>query len=326
MRTTTTILAFLTLLWWGKSGAMGQKRSHPVSPKSADVSANCFNPADQSEVRLWDGRAPGAIGDDPCRDIPFLKFYPAGQEGRRNKPAIIVIPGGGYDRLSDRKEQAPVGEYFSHVLGVPTFILFYRLAQPDGTYRYPVPMWDGQRALKVVRYRSAHYSIDPGHIGLFGFSAGGHLASTVTVHSSSDFELPKHDAVDETNGRPDFLGLGYPVISMLPDQFASPNSLKHLLYGYLGRDLDRLEHYLSEQDNVTSRTPPVFLFESRDDNKISPQNSVLFANGLHAKNIPAEFHMFPHGVHGAGLAEGIPGEQDWPGMFRLWLERLGYMH
>jgi len=235
------------------------------------------------------------------------------------------MPGGGYDRLTDLKEQAPVGEYFSQTLHVTTFVLFYRLVQPDGNYRYPVPMWDGQRALKLVRYRAAQYGVDPNRVGIFGFSAGGHLASTITLHSGTDFDLPEHDAVDAMKARPNFVGLGYPVISMLPDQYASPNSRSHLLYGYEGRNLDRLEHYLSGQLNVTAHTPPVFLFESMDDQKISPQNSVLFSDALRAAGVPSDVHLFAHGVHGAGLATGIPDEEAWPNMFHDWLDKLGYL-
>jgi hypothetical protein len=172
-----------------------------------------------------------------------------------------LIPGGGYDRLSDVKEQTPVAEYFSHNFNITTFVLYYRLVQPDGTYRYPVPMWDGQRALKFIRYHAHELGIDPNRVGVFGFSAGGHLASTLALHSASDFDLPVHDAVDAMNGRPNFLGLGYPVISMNPAQFAAPSSLAHLLYGYSGHALDYLQDYLSGQGNVTADTPPVFLFE-----------------------------------------------------------------
>jgi acetyl esterase/lipase len=236
-----------------------------------------------------------------------------------------LIPGGGYDRLTDSKEQAPVADYFSQKLGLTTFVLYYRLVQTDGTYRYPVPMWDGQRALKLIRYRAKDYGIDSNRVGVFGFSAGGHLASTLALHSATDFNLPVHDAVDSMNGRPDFLGLGYPVISMILTQFASPRSLHHLLCGYRGDELHGLEHYLSGQDNVTRNTPPVFLFESMDDKRISPQNSVIFARALQAGHIPADVHLFPRGVHGAGLATNIPEEQTWPDLFHQWLVREGFL-
>jgi acetyl esterase/lipase len=319
------LLATCLLLCCALPDATAQREAHHHRHSKSDASqANCFDRSDPSEIRLWEGRAPGAVGDDPCRDIPYLKVYTPGKSATRT--AIIIVPGGGYDRLTDRKEQAPVGEYFSQQLHVTAFVLYYRLVQPDGTYRYPVPIWDGQRALRLIRNRAVQYGLNPNSIGLFGFSAGGHLASTLALHSATDFDLPQHDAVDATNGRPDFLGLGYPVISMLPDQFASANSLKHLLAGYHGRELEHLEHYLSGQDNVTPHIPPVFLFESMDDAKISPENSVLLARALQRAGIPADVHLYSHGLHGSGLAEGVSEEKDWPAMFRSWLIRQGYLN
>ncbi|HEX6567464.1 MAG TPA: alpha/beta hydrolase, partial [Chthoniobacterales bacterium] len=276
--------------------------------------------------RLWDGRAPGASGDDPGRDIPFLRVYrAAAAQDQALGSAVLLIPGGGYDHLSDEKEQAPVAEYFSQRLKLTTFILYYRLVQPDGTYRYPIPMWDGQRALKLIRYLGSKYGINPRQVGVFGFSAGGHLATMLTVHSGTDFGLPQHDAADLQNGRPDFLGLGYPVISMDPAQFAARSSRSHLLYGFRGRALEHLQHYLSGQENVPSDMPPVFLFESIDDRRISPQNSVLFAQALQAAKVPVQIHLFTHGIHGAGLAGGVPDEQTWPELFHQWLIGLGFL-
>nr|WP_233581104.1 alpha/beta hydrolase [Acidipila sp. EB88] len=270
------------------------------------------------ELRLWEGRAPGAAGEDPCRDIPFLRVFPA-LGGSSAAPAVLLIPGGGYDRLTDAREQAPVAAYLSQTLHITTFVLYYRLAQPDGTYRYPVPMWDGQRALKLVRARAAGLGVDPQRIALLGFSAGGHLASTLALHSATDFGLPVHDAIDAEEGRPNLLALGYPVISMDPVSVPPSGSYRNLLRDYEGPELKHLQTYLSGEENVTSHTPPVFLFESMDDAKISPQNSVLFVSALKAKGIPVEAHLFTHGEHGAGLAIGIPEESAWPAMFQQWL-------
>jgi acetyl esterase/lipase len=318
------LFGLLACAMTNEAKAQEHHHHHEESAVPADA-RNCYDPNDSTEIRLWNNRAPGAVGDDPCRDIPYLKIYPAAPGTSATRTAIIVIPGGGYDRLTDRKEQAPVGAYFSNQLHITTFVLFYRLVQKNGDYRYPIPMWDGQRALKLVRARAAQYGVEPNRIGLFGFSAGGHLASTITLHAGTDFDLSKHDPIDAESARPDFLGLGYPVISMLPMQFASTNSLGHLLYGYDDHELDHLEHYLSGQLNVTPRTPPVFLFESMDDKQISAENSALFSEALRTAQIPADVHLFVHGVHGAGLAVGIPEEEAWPGMFADWLGRLGYL-
>ncbi len=282
----------------------------------AEASQPCYDQYDPNDIRLWDGPAPGAAGNDPCRDIPFMRIYPSGVP---NSPAILVIPGGGYDKLKDVEEQGPVGQYFSQQLHVTTFVLYYRLVQANGTYRYPVPMWDGQRALRMMRYRAAQFGISPEEIGMFGFSAGGHLAATLALHAGSDFNLPQHDAVDSMKAHVRFLGLGYPVISMDPSQFASQNSFDHLLYGYHGRDLEQMEHYLSAQENVTPHTVPVFLFESMDDARISPQNAIMFGQALRSAGVPLDEHIFQHGKHGSGLSVGIPEEQEWPGFFAQWL-------
>ncbi|KAF1004830.1 MAG: Acetylxylan esterase [Luteibacter sp.] len=314
-------LGALALLASGPAAARRSHRDDAPSPSSA----TCFDPSDSRDIPLWTRNVPGSVGDDPCRDIPFVREYVPSEGARGDLPAILIIPGGGYDHLTDAKEQEPVAQHFADAYHVKAFVLYYRLVRDDGTYRYPVPMWDGRRALNLLGHDAARLGIDPRRIGLFGFSAGGHLASTLALHPESDFGMPSHDAVDTANVRPYFLGLGYPVISMLPSEFASPNSLKHLLNGYRGRELDRLEQELSSQDHVTAETPPVFLFESLDDQRISAQNSVLFANALQAAGVPADVHLFRHGEHGAGLAEGIPEEEAWPGMFGHWLNARGFI-
>jgi len=302
-----------------------QGHRHERASSSQTASANCYDPADQAEIRLWPGRAPGASGDDPCRDVPYLRVFPAPAGDSSPKPAILILPGGGYDRLTDTREQAPVAEYFSQTLHVTSFVLYYRLAQQDGTYRYPIPMWDGQRALKLIRSRAGQLGIDAERVALFGFSAGGHLASTLTLHSATDFGLPVHDAVDAERGRPDLLGLGYPVISMDPADVPPSGSYRNLLRGFKGQEVQHLQTYLSGEKNVTARTPPVFLFESMDDAKISAQNSVLFVAALKAQGISVDAHLFAHGEHGAGLAIGIPEESAWPEIFRHWLFQQGFL-
>jgi len=314
----------ITILTTAGSQLSAQTHRHSHSSPMRPVSENCYDPSDPQDIRLWEGRAPGAIGDDPCRDIPYLRVF-ASQSNSNRKPAILILAGGGYDHLTDTKEQTPVADYFSRTMGVTSFVLYYRLVQPDGTYRYPVPMWDGQRAIKLIRYRAAQLAIDPSRLALFGFSAGGHLASTLTLYPASDFDLPVHDAVDAERGRPDLLGLGYPVLSMDPADVPPSGSYRNLLRGFAGSELRHLQTYLSGEKNVTAHTPPVFLFESMDDARISPQNSVLFVSALHAQGIPVDAHLFAHGEHGAGLAEGIPEESAWPEMFHHWLAQQRFI-
>ena len=291
-------------------------------PSSAQTrAANCFNPADPNDVRLWNGPAPGAIGEDPCRDIPFIRVFRASApaSGPLSTTAFLIVPGGGYEHLTGTKEQTPVAEYFANQLHVTAFVLYYRLVQADATYRYPVPVEDGQRALRLIRAHAREYGVDSKRIGLFGFSAGGHLATTLALHPASDFG-PQQDVIDRTSARVDLLGLGYPVISMDPAAVPPTGSYRNLLKGYSGRKLAELQTYLSGEKNVTPNTPPVFLFESMDDKTISPQNSVLFIQALRTAGIPIDAHLFAHGKHGAGLAIGLPEEEAWPEMFRQWLQ------
>jgi acetyl esterase/lipase len=306
-------------------GVFGQRRKHRSHFEAAVPSSNCYDPSDPTKLRLWEGGAPGAVGSNPCRDIPYMQaFSPSGGK-QLLSPAILIMPGGGYDRLTDTKEQAPVAEYFARTFHVTAFVLYYRLVEQDGTYRYPVPMWDGQRAVKLIRSRASQFAIDPERLALFGFSAGGHLASTLTLHSATDFGLPRHDEVDRQNGRPNLLGLGYPVISMDPAAVPPSGSYQNLLRGFTGPELKYFQNYLSGEKNVTDRTPPVFLFESKDDAVISPENSVLFVGALKAHGIPVDAHIFAHGKHGSGLATDEPEESAWPTMFRQWLIEQSFL-
>jgi acetyl esterase/lipase len=300
-----------------------------VKAASAQASSvktdRCYDPNDPRDIRIWSGNAPGAVGTNPCTDIPFLRIYAPESSAVMSNLGIVVMPGGGYNELIDTEEQAPVAEYFANRLGITSFVLYYRLVQANGTYRYPVPMWDAQRAIRYVRANAAQYGIAPDRVGVFGFSAGGHLASTVAIHFANSFGLPDPDSLDETDARPDFVGLGYPVISMDANQYASPNSLQHLLFGYSGAELSQLEQYLSGQDQVNQTTPPTFLFESQDDKQISSQNSTLFSEALNSAGVPSEVHIFEMGLHGDGLAKGQIAEHVWPRLFRTWLAERGLL-
>lgn len=297
-----------------------------ASAAGSEAPRHCYAAGDRLDIRLWEGPAPGAVGDDPCRDIPHLRIYPAAAAaGNGASAAIVLLPGGGYDRLTNEKEQAPVAEYFSRTLNITTFVLYYRLVQADGTYRYPVPMWDGQRAIKLIRHRARDLHIDADRLGVFGFSAGGHLASMLALRAQDSFGLPSVDAVDAVSSAVAMLGLGYPVLSMEPAAHGKSQSRSHLLRGYRGAQLQQLERELSAQYLVGARTPPVFLFVSMDDQRIDPANSVLFADALKAAGATADIHLFAHGAHGVGLATTMAEEQVWPALFGAWLARIHFI-
>lgn len=292
----------------------------------SEAPGHCYVPGDRLDIRLWEGPAPGAVGDDPCRDIPHLRIYPAAAAaGNGDSAAIVLLPGGGYDRLTNEKEQAPVAQYFSRTLNITTFVLYYRLVQADGTYRYPVPMWDGQRALRLIRHRARELHIDADRLGVFGFSAGGHLASMLALRAQDSFGLPPADAIDAVSSDVAMLGLGYPVLSMELAAHGKSQSRSHLLRGYGGAQLQQLERELSAQYLVSARTPPVFLFVSMDDQRIDPANSVLLADALKAAGATADIHLFAHGAHGVGLATTMAEEQVWPALFGAWLARIHFI-
>ena len=185
-------------------------------------------------------------------------------------------------------------------------------------------MWDAQRAVRYVRSNAARFNINPNHIGLFGFSAGGHLAATIALHPTQSFDLTNSDGLDRTNAQIAFLGLGYPVISMSADNFAASASRTYLLRGYTGDQLAQLRDFLSADENVRPNSPPTFIFASYDDKIINPQNSLLFINALQQAGVSYESHMFQHGTHGSGLAEDESEESVWPGLFGQWLSRMEF--
>lgn len=326
MKTRTLSLLLLLLTGVGQTLEAQHHRFEPRAERDAPKSSSepCFDASNPAEHKLWHEGAPGAVGDDPCRDVPYLTVYPAAGAGSGLNPAILIFPGGGYDHLTNEREQEPVAEYFAQHLHVTAILLRYRLAQKDGTYAYPTPMWDAQRAIRLVHTMAARWQIDPERIGVFGFSAGGHLASTVVLHPEDRFGLAPQDRVDESRDTVRFLGLGYPVISMDPATVPPSGSYRNLLRDVDGEKRKELETFLSGEKNVHPGLPPVFLFESLDDKRISAQNSVLFAQALQRAGVPAEIHLFQHGEHGSGLSEGIAEEEQWPQEFGEWLKKIGF--
>jgi acetyl esterase/lipase len=181
-------------------------------------------------------------------------------------------------------------------------------------------MQDGQRAIRTVRSRAAEWKVDPKRVGIIGFSAGGHLASTLGTHF--DAGDPKaEDAIDRVSSRPDFMILCYPVITMTED-FMHTGSRKNLL----GEDPDpALAKSLSNDTQVTSDTPPTFLFHTTEDSGVLPENSIAFYSALRKAGVPAELHIYEKGKHGVGLAKDIPGTNTWPDRCREWMQGHGFV-
>lgn len=267
-------------------------------------------PAKPKEELLWPKGAPGAVGTEP-RDKPTLTAYrpPA---GKANGTAVVVCPGGGYGGLALGHEGLEIAQWLN-ARGVTAFVLKYRL----GTrYRHPAPLQDAQRALRTVRANAKAWQVDPKRVGVWGFSAGGHLASTAATHFD-DGKPAAADPIERQGCRPDFAILCYPVISMAPP-FAHGGSRHNLL----GDKPDaKLVESLSNDKQVTARTPPTFLFHTKDDAVVPVQNSTLFYQACLKHKVPAELHLYEKGPHGVGLARRFPDLAGWPDKLEAWMKK-----
>ena len=260
---------------------------------------------------LWSAGAPGAKGSED-KDQPKLIEYLAPEKGA-NGAGIVICPGGGYGGLAMGHEGHEIAKWFNEQ-GVSAFICDYR--HRGKGYGHPAPMQDAQRAIRMVRSRSKELQLDPNRIGIIGFSAGGHLASTVATH----FDLGNSqdpDPIQQVSSRPDFAILCYPVIAF-GEAFTHLGSQQNLL----GRDSDaELVKKLSNEKQVTKDNPPTFLWHTADDSVVAVENSIQFFNALHAAKVPAELHVYEKGRHGLGLAKNIAGEENWPDELIAWLKQ-----
>lgn len=262
---------------------------------------------------LWPNGAPGAQGTADL-DKPTLTVYlPSGPNA--TKTGVVVAPGGGYQHLAMAKEGSDIAHWLNEH-GVAAFVLKYRLGP---TYHNPIELEDAQRAIRMVRANAAEYGIDPDHLGMWGFSAGGHLTATAGTHFDAG-NPNATDAIDRQSSRPDFLILAYPVITMM-DPYVHKGSRTYLL----GDNPDTaLEQSMSAELQVTKDTPPTFLFATTDDGTVPVMNSVMFYSALVKAGVPAEMHLFQHGSHGSGLAATNPELSVWPDLLIKWMRERGY--
>jgi len=262
---------------------------------------------------LWPGGAPGALGEED-RDKPALTSYIA-NPAKAVGTGIVVCPGGGYGNLAIDHEGKQIAEWLNN-LGISAFVLKYRLGP---RYHHPIPLQDAQRALRMVRARAAELHIAQDHIGIWGFSAGGHLASTVGTHFDAGDPNAK-EAVDRMSSRPDFLVLSYPVISFT--EYVHAGSRRNLL----GENPDpKLVELLSNEKQVTPQTPPTFLFHTDTDATVPVENSVMFYMALRKAHVPAEMHIYEQGKHGVGLAPLDPTLSSWSPRLAEWFRIHGWL-
>lgn len=261
---------------------------------------------------LWPAGAPGALGSQP-EDQPSITPYvlPKGSGGAGS--AVVICPGGGYQNLSMDKEGYQVAKWLNS-LGVSAFVLKYRLGP---RYHHPIELGDAQRAIRIVRSRAEQYGLRADRIGIMGFSAGGHLASTAGTHYDAG-DAKAAETVDRVSSRPDFMVLCYPVITF--GQFAHVGSRRNLL----GNDPDpKLVENLSNELQVTKDTPPTFLFHTTTDGTVPVENSVMFYSALRKAGVAAELHIYERGPHGVGLAQNDPVLATWPARLADWLKIHG---
>jgi acetyl esterase/lipase len=264
---------------------------------------------------LWPDGAPGAKGDKP-EDKPTLIVY-LPEASRATGAAVCICPGGGYGFLAMDHEGHQIAQWFNSI-GVAGFIVDYRHRRKG--YGHPAPLQDAQRAIRTVRTRAAEWRVDPGRIGVMGFSAGGHLASTAATHFDAGDAHAK-DPIQRASCRPDFAILCYAVIA-LDEAYTHRGSQRNLL----GENPDpELVRSLSNEKQVTAATPPTFLFHTDADTGVPPENSVQFYLALRRAKVPAEMHIYQHGRHGVGLAPDMPGTGNWPRQCEAWMRGLGLL-
>ena len=247
---------------------------------------------------------------------PTLTVYrPASPNGC----AVVVCPGGAYTFLSSVDEGSKVGEWLSS-RGITAFVLKYRLPRTAGAnFKDPVPLSDALRAIQWVRSHAKDFNVDKAHIGIMGFSAGGHLAASAGTLFSRASEFG-HDAVAQTSARPDFMALIYPVIS-------NEKKVRHACLNYLLPDNATPEALdaLSREKSVRADTSPAFFVHAKVDTIVPYQNSVLMHEALQKNGVASKLNLYEQGGHGFGLGRGAEDSTKWPGEFISWLKSNGFL-
>lgn len=264
--------------------------------------------------RLWSADAPGAAGKKP-EDTPSVTVYlpPADKD---TGAALVICPGGGYGFLAMDHEGHQIARWLNS-FGVAGVILQYRIAP---RYRHPAPLQDAQRAIRFTRAHAEEWKIDPKRVGILGFSAGGHLASTAGTHFDAG-KADADDSVERQSCRPDFLVLCYPVIT-----FKGPHAHLGSRNNLLGKDAkDELVEDMCNDKRVTPQTPPTFLVHTTEDSGVPPENSVLFYQALRQNKVAAELHIYDKGRHGLGLGPKELPFSSWPGRCQDWMRTQGLL-
>jgi acetyl esterase/lipase len=263
---------------------------------------------------LWPNGAPGAQGTED-EDKPALTIY-LPSKPQDTGTGIVVCPGGSYQHLAMDHEGHQVARWLTS-RGIAAFIVKYRLGP---TYHHPAMLQDVLRAIRVVRSRATEFRVRRDQIGVMGFSAGGHLASS----AATLFDRPEGhpaDGLESVSSRPDFAVLAYPVITM--GQAVTHKGSQKTVLGE--NPSQEMLDALSTDKHVTAKTPPTFLFHTDSDAGVLPENSVLFYLALRKAGVPAELHIYRQGDHGVGLAPGDPVLSTWTDRLLAWLHSNGLL-
>jgi acetyl esterase/lipase len=293
--------ALLTLALPGAVSAQGD-RVIPLWPEGVPSAKPGAGPEREEDGRIYNVQN------------PTLTHFPA-QAAAANGTALILCPGGGYARLAVGKEGTALTRRLN-AAGISAFVLKYRLVE----YGHPAPLQDVLRAVRLVRSRAGELGVRPDRIGVFGSSAGGHLAaSAATLYDAPEGRTGA--PLDATSARPDFVALLYPVITL-----AGPHAHEGSRRSLLGeRPSPELVERLSVEARVTKDTPPAFLVHTAEDASVPLENSLLFFQALRRAGVPAEMHLYEKGAHGFGTASGLGPTSEWPQRFEEWLRSHGWL-
>ncbi len=248
---------------------------------------------------------------------PFIEYFKANPDSA-NGAAILVVPGGSYSHLAATHEGSDVAKFYNQ-FGFGAFVLHYRLNNKEQKgHRYPDQYNDITTAMRLIKSRAKEWKLDPDKVGVIGFSAGGHLTSTLGTMIMIG-EKGSKNALEQYSTRPAFMMLIYPVI-VLNSKFTHKGSAEMLL----GKTPDpKILEALSTNNRVTPQTPPTFIVFSNDDDVVPVENGILMYEALRKQKIPVTFQVFDHGGHGYGMAPDLPVVHSWPQLSVKWLAHLG---
>ena len=259
------------------------------------------------DIELWPDGAPGATGAEK-NDIPTMKVFPLPKESNESVPAVLLIPGGGYKHISG------YGQYWEFFKDKPVrfFSMKYRL--PVHGYRHPAPLQDAGRAVSTIRANAEKWGIDPNRVMVVAFSSGGHVATTLATHFEAG-DPESEDHVSRFGNRPDAMALFCPVVSMTSHphrpsvvRLLGPEPTKELLDD------------LSNELQVTDKTPPTFLAHAKDDKLVLPQNSMMFHEALKKAGVKTELKIYPSGGHGV-----VNDTNPWKADLQKWMVEIGFL-